>query len=282
MNHYERLKVSRDAPLEVIRAAYRALAQTLPDDASRESHLLALNEAYETLSDPDARQAYDSVLWAGVADIELEPLLPEQRKPDESAEDLDIALDALTKSVADASAASSESDEEQADPWQAVYDASPSDQTRSWTQQPVVWVGGGLLLLMAAAVGVWGWQQYTTSHVTQDIAVQVGRVAPEVGLPVEPQSQQPQSRAAESAPAPSVEELARMSDEELLQVLPALDGKKPVAEASRRTLPPTLDPAAQLRSGVASRHPLDGAPLKLRTEAELVDPLAPALAPSPR
>ena len=35
------------------------------------------------------------------------------------------------------------------------------------------------------------------------------------------------------------------------------------------------------RGGAAGRHPLDGNPLKLRTEGELVDPLAPEAAPKP-
>ena len=66
MNHYERLKVTQDAPPEVIRAAYRALAQALPQDEHREARLTELNTAYETLIDPELRQAYDTVLTVSV------------------------------------------------------------------------------------------------------------------------------------------------------------------------------------------------------------------------
>jgi curved DNA-binding protein CbpA len=62
-SHYENLKVSRNAPEEVIRAAYKALAQKYhPDlntspDAGRVMRLL--NEAWETLGDPIKRAAHD-------------------------------------------------------------------------------------------------------------------------------------------------------------------------------------------------------------------------------
>ena len=63
--HYDNLKVSRTAPLEVIRAAYKSLAQKYhPDknqgdeDAARIMKLI--NEAYETLSDPIKRAEHDN------------------------------------------------------------------------------------------------------------------------------------------------------------------------------------------------------------------------------
>jgi len=61
--HYENLKVSRDAPLEVIKAAYRVLAQRYhPDvnpspDAAR--IMKVINEAWAVLSDPEARRRHD-------------------------------------------------------------------------------------------------------------------------------------------------------------------------------------------------------------------------------
>ena len=62
--HYENLKVARNAPPEVIRAAYRVLAQRYhPDvnpspDAARV--MMLLNEAYAVLSDPQRRGAHDA------------------------------------------------------------------------------------------------------------------------------------------------------------------------------------------------------------------------------
>ena len=71
MNHYERLKVTQDAPPEVIRAAYRALANRLhpdrnggaggADDASHDQ-MAELNAAYEVLIDPVLRRDYDATL----------------------------------------------------------------------------------------------------------------------------------------------------------------------------------------------------------------------------
>jgi hypothetical protein len=75
---------------------------------------------------------------------------------------------------------------------------------------------------------------------------------------------------------PTVDELARMSDEELLKALPALDkegplGGRPVDTARAQQL---ARAAEQVR-----QHLLDGKPLNLRTETRLVDPLAPEPAP---
>ena len=73
MNHYERLKVTQDAPPEVIRAAYRALANRLQaqppapgvaSDAAQEE-MMGLNAAYETLIDPMLRRDYDASLAPG-------------------------------------------------------------------------------------------------------------------------------------------------------------------------------------------------------------------------
>jgi DnaJ domain len=67
VDHYERLRVSRDAPLEVIRAAYRALAAKHHPDRHGQSDgshfdMAALNGAYEVLSDPEQRAQYDAQL----------------------------------------------------------------------------------------------------------------------------------------------------------------------------------------------------------------------------
>lgn len=65
--HYDNLNVSENAPEEVIRAAYKALAMRFhPDrnDGSTESRrvMQILNEAYEVLSDPAKRREYDRLL----------------------------------------------------------------------------------------------------------------------------------------------------------------------------------------------------------------------------
>lgn len=66
-SHYETLKVARDAPLEVIRAAYRVLSQKHHPDknnGTQTAHgvMAAINEAYRVLCDPVLRSAYDATL----------------------------------------------------------------------------------------------------------------------------------------------------------------------------------------------------------------------------
>jgi len=67
--HYENLKVSRNAPPEVIRAAYKALSQRYHPDKNSSSDatriMKILNEAYEILGDAGRRQRYDATLIAG-------------------------------------------------------------------------------------------------------------------------------------------------------------------------------------------------------------------------
>jgi TonB family protein len=65
--HYECLKVTRDAPAEVIRAAYRSLSQKHhPDKNSGDGEaarvMARLNHAYSVLSDPAQRELYDAQL----------------------------------------------------------------------------------------------------------------------------------------------------------------------------------------------------------------------------
>lgn len=63
-HYYDALKVSQDAPAEVIRAAYRSLSQKYHPDRNAGdecAHVMAaLNQAYEVLSHPVKKQEYDS------------------------------------------------------------------------------------------------------------------------------------------------------------------------------------------------------------------------------
>lgn len=63
--HYDNLKISRDAPPEVIRAAYKALSQKHHPDrnsGSSESHrvMAIINAAYDVLTDPVKRAEHDA------------------------------------------------------------------------------------------------------------------------------------------------------------------------------------------------------------------------------
>jgi curved DNA-binding protein CbpA len=62
--HYDNLKVSRDAPMEVIQAAYRSLARKYHPDQNRgtrdgEAIMKVINASYEVLSDPVKRAKHD-------------------------------------------------------------------------------------------------------------------------------------------------------------------------------------------------------------------------------
>lgn len=270
MNHYERLKVTQDAPPEVIRAAYRALAQALPQDEHREARLTELNTAYETLIDPELRQAYDTVLTVSVPDSEVD-------------EDpgLDIALDALALppevlspgDMPGAAREAAQADQDMVDPWQGAYEASAFQPPKHWSRQPVVWMGGGLVLLMMAAGGVGLWQMQKANQLSQGMAVQLGEAA---SAPLQPEDLVMPPMSTDAEGTLSVEDLSRLSDEELLEVLPTLG--EATSSRSVRDLPSVASPRPS-RGAAGARHPLDGAPLDLRTEGELIDPLAPT-APS--
>ena len=68
--HYDNLKVSRTAPPEVIKAAYKALAQKFHPDRNQENSeeyakiRAIINQAYATLSDPILRQQHDDWIEA--------------------------------------------------------------------------------------------------------------------------------------------------------------------------------------------------------------------------
>lgn len=89
-SHYENLKVARDAPPEVIRAAYKVLAQKWHPDrnASPEAteQMRLLNGAYEALSDPIRRHHYDEWLEAEEFKWVLRhPTIIPQRSPEPQA-----------------------------------------------------------------------------------------------------------------------------------------------------------------------------------------------------
>jgi hypothetical protein len=278
VNHYERLKVTQDAPAEVIRAAYRALAQAIDQNEHREAQLTALNTAYETLIDPQTRQAYDAILQVVTADI----------LGDTDKSGIDIALDALAMPPDappfDHAPDTPAAEPDMVDPWQAAFEGPAFAPPRHWSRQPVVWMGGGLVLLMMSAAGVGLWQMQQTNQITQGMAVQYSEAASGVpsmadvpaDLPV------PVARTGAADDAVTVEDLSRMSDEELLEALPKLDTQ---ARTSRDVddLPSVIAKPRNGRGAATARHPLDGAPLDLRTDGDLIDPLAqPATSPRGR
>jgi curved DNA-binding protein CbpA len=84
-DHYDVLGVTRDAPDEVIRAAYRALAVKYhpdrnPGNSEAESKLKRLNAAFQVLSDPAKRKEHDELTQAT-----LRPEPPLRKAPGQPA-----------------------------------------------------------------------------------------------------------------------------------------------------------------------------------------------------
>ena len=82
--HYDNLKVSRGAPQEVIRAAYKALSQKYhpdknPGDEKAARIMAIVNTAYGTLSDPQRRKEHDE--WIAQEEWEIDWLESTRHEP---------------------------------------------------------------------------------------------------------------------------------------------------------------------------------------------------------
>jgi DnaJ-class molecular chaperone len=80
--HYDNLKVTRNAPPEVIRAAYKTLCQKFhpdrnPGDENAKRTFLLIRTAYETLSDPQKRKLHDAWIATEESTENLESAVPE-------------------------------------------------------------------------------------------------------------------------------------------------------------------------------------------------------------
>jgi DnaJ-domain-containing protein 1 len=264
VNHYDCLKVTPDAPTEVIKAAYRALAGKLhPDrqggtmgrDDGMHDQMAALNTAYEVLVDPTQRADYDASLIAQVTAIDdslrehgASPAVERERETGFSETRVDV--DWMTPRV--------------------MGPAALWPPTRN-----MLFVGGaGVLLLVLVTIFV-TWQVMVRHQMERALSDQYSAHPPPAmtaAEAAEPMMPTPEVRAAPPVATrppssvdrqPTVAELSRMSDEQLLEVLPTL-GEVP---QSRAMVTP--------RRPLDLHHPLDGKPLNLRTDKVLIDPLAP-------
>lgn len=255
LDHYERLKISRDAPLEVIRAAYRALAAKHHPDRHGQSEgantdMAALNAAYEVLCDPEARAAYDATLIKpSRAGASRESSEPSEGRTDRSRSG---------RASADAPGPSVFVEHPDVD-WSALISAKP--QINPWTTRqrliPIVVVAG----LLAGGAAVWLSHDAAEQMAEERLLAEHFRAAnPTRDLGAEAMAKSNMVVAADKVPV------------DILRDSVAASGASAGALA---TQPSALQTPEVVRSKLASlRHPLDGEALSLKREGQLVDPLA--------
>ena len=242
MNHYERLKVNPDAPIEVIRAAYRALAAKHHPDrhtqpGSSHGDMVALNAAYEVLADPSARAVYDAELAEADAPPAFEDAGPASR------------LQSLWRSTMGfghgdtrppGQATAPEPDESRVDvQWQPPL---PIAVTNPWMARKRLLPLIGVVGFVGLVAGVM-WVRATLLQIEAEHTLSQhygGQLHADV--------------AAEGTKVSRRTAAVTMTDEELLAEPPSLSG--------------------QTNSATRANHVLDGSPLNLRQETHLVDPLA--------
>jgi molecular chaperone DnaJ len=101
-NHYETLRVNRNASQAEIKQAYRHLVKQFHPDSQHErsSHetVVQLNAAYEILGDPQRRHHYDRALDSRVPN-ERSSTTPSYYRPQQTAKDTDAAIQRWLKQV---------------------------------------------------------------------------------------------------------------------------------------------------------------------------------------
>lgn len=243
VDHYERLKISRDAPLEVIRAAYRALAAKHHPDRHGQSEgantdMALLNAAYEVLCDPEARAAYDASLLTAAGPASMF-----------GAEPPDIDIQPARRSRPRARPAPAGEPEPEFQPdidWSSLVS---KPKANPWlTSSRLVPIGGVLAAMVLG--GTYWWSQMMADQMASERLLA--------------SSYNAQAKAKAAALAASGGISGGPADRAPGGIAPEAPG---AATQPAQAVPP-LPPLRPLR------HPLDGEPLPLKREAELVDPLS--------
>jgi hypothetical protein len=239
--HYDTLKVARDAPPEVVRAAYRALTLKYHPDrhasnADATQAMALLNSAYDVLSDPQKRREYDE--WIKYVETQ-----PEGRRKDR------------TSGRADWISAPGAGEGASLSRWSIVF-----SRVRNY------WVFYALALIAIFVGSLWYESIYRhrsqalvplASAVTAareanpvDEPSPFARRAPEVAPPAPPQTNS-------SMPAPEPPNVAKR-DEAPYPRPPAKPARPRAPEqVARAAKPATQPPVAHVRKHVQPAHPTD-------------------------
>lgn len=295
MNHYECLKVTPDAPTEVIRAAYRALAgKSHPDrqggsggrDDSTHVQMVAINAAYEVLINPELRAEYDAMLAARAKAARPAPERPRPVSSSSSASEAPERDHGFSETRIDVD-------------WVMPKPVGPAPLWPLTGFRKYLALALTLLLLWGVIWSVWNLvirhqmdtalsvqfaqhpraldddeaasqddeaARLPSSRSVMARAVEARREQQLADEMLQQQASAP-ARAASSPPPPgfdhqpTVTELAQLSDEQLVAILPSLGELQPAKGSFSR----------QVEN---AHHPLDGKPLNLRTDRQLIDPLA--------
>ena len=198
--HYDNLKVARNAPPAVIKAAYRALSQQYHPDRNpapdAERIIRLINKAYDVLGDPTRRAEYDRELEAQ----EKEERLAAQRRATAARKDDDSAA----THAPPGSSPTTTSHPRPAPP--------PTPSAASRSALPPVWVRV-LLCAVLFAIGVWfSWREElnaTTSHDAPEVAAPVSSTSAPASATIQPAVvPAPVPTAANPTPAPLAEKPA--------------------------------------------------------------------------
>ena len=200
--HYDNLKVARNAPPAVIKAAYRALSQQYHPDRNpapdAERIIRLINKAYDVLGDPTRRAEYDRELEAQ----EKEERLAAQRRATAARKDDDSAA----THAPPGSSPTTTSHPRPAPP------PPPTPSAASRSALPPVWVRV-LLCAVLFAIGVWfSWREElnaTTSHDAPEVAAPVSSTSAPASATIQPAVvPAPVPTAANPTPAPLAEKPA--------------------------------------------------------------------------
>jgi len=272
VNHYERLKVTPDAPAEVIEAAYQAWCKVLEPQAWAEDgpaaraaaeSLVQMKDAHHVLCSAPLRQEYDAALITQAIHLgELDEPTP-SRLPVDVDDDEPLLRSVLGRGAPGLSSATGDtaSAGHSARLPAGAQDRSegiwgPQPERAPWLgflSEPWAWLGMGVLL----ALGAW-WVAHGV-----DVSNQAERVLSQYSV-------QPEDLSL--APETLVRPFGQSS---FRATVDALDESEVEGiEALHRSRMRTFGQA----------HPLDGAPLGLRVAADLPQPPQPvevAATPAP-